>query len=236
MSEPLIQCNRLTKTYPMRGVEVKALNGVDLTVEKGEMVAIMGASGSGKSTLMNILGCMDRATGGQYLLEGVDAGTLSNEELAHLRNRKIGFVFQRYNLLPRMSVWQNVMLPLVYGGKNGPHAKEKVLDALEQVGIAALADNQPNQMSGGQQQRAAIARALINDPQLILADEPTGALDTASSTEVMKVLQNLHRIKEVTLVIVTHEKDIAAWCEREITMRDGVIISDRKNTGRERVV
>jgi len=135
-----------------------------------------------------------------------------------------------------MSVWQNVMLPLVYGGKNGSRAKEKVLDALEQVGIAALADNQPNQMSGGQQQRAAIARALINDPQLILADEPTGALDTASSTEVMKVLQNLHRIKEVTLVIVTHEKDIAAWCEREITMRDGVIISDRKNTGRERVV
>jgi len=162
----------LTKTYPLRGVAVNALNGVDLSVAEGEMVAIMGASGSGKTTLMNILGCMDRATGGRYLLQEVDVTGLSNEELAHLRNRKIGFVFQRYNLLPRMSVWQNVMLPLVYGGKNGSRAKEKVLDALEQVGIAALADNQPNQMSGGQQQRAAIARALINDPQLILADEP----------------------------------------------------------------
>jgi len=220
----------------MRGVEVKALNGVDLTVENGEMVAIMGASGSGKSTLMNILGCMDRPTSGQYLLEGVDTRRLSNEELAHLRNRKIGFVFQRYNLLPRMTVWQNVMLPLIYGGRNGPGAKKKVLDALEQVGIAALANNQPNQMSGGQQQRAAIARDMVTDPPLILADEPTGALDTASSTEVMKVLQNLHRLRGVTLVIVTHEKDIAAWCEREITMRDGLIIGDRKNTPRERVV
>jgi putative ABC transport system ATP-binding protein len=227
MSTPLISCNELSKSYPLRGVEVKALNGVDLTITGGEMVAIMGASGSGKSTLMNIIGCMDRATSGRYLLEGMDVGGLSNEELAGMRNRKIGFVFQRYNLLPRMIVWQNVMLPMVYGGKNGPQAKKKVLDALEMVGIGSLAHNQPNQMSGGQQQRAAIARALINDPQLILADEPTGALDTTSSAEVMRVLQSLHRDNGVTLVIVTHEPDIAAYCERQVVMRDGRVISDR---------
>ncbi|HUW64516.1 MAG TPA: ABC transporter ATP-binding protein [Spirochaetia bacterium] len=235
MTEPLISCSQLTKTYPLNGVEVKALNGVDLSVEKGEMVAIMGASGSGKSTLMNIVGCMDRVTSGRYFLEGVDVSDFSNEDLAHLRNQKIGFVFQRYNLLPRMSVWQNVMLPMVYAGRNGPQAKKKVLDALEMVGIGTLAYNQPNQMSGGQQQRAAIARALINDPQLILADEPTGALDSASSAEVMAILQNLHREKGVTLVIVTHERDIAAYCEREVVMRDGRVLSDRtsKNGNKE---
>lgn len=232
MATPLIWCSQLTKTYPLNGVAVHALNGVDLTVEDGEMVAIMGASGSGKSTMMNILGCMDRATTGKYLLEGVDAGELTNEELAQLRNQKIGFVFQKYNLLPRMSVWQNVMLPMIYGGKNGSQAKKKVLDALEMVGIGSLAYNQPNQMSGGQQQRAAIARSLINDPQLILADEPTGALDTVSSADVMKVLQSLHREKGVTLVIVTHEPEIAAYCEREVVMRDGRILSDQtRRTG-----
>lgn len=228
MATPLIECSQLTKSYPLRGVEVRALNGVDLTVGEGEMVAVMGASGSGKSTLMNIIGCMDRPTGGRYLMDGVDVAALSADELASLRNRKIGFVFQRYNLLPRMSVWQNVMLPMIYGGKNGSQARRKVMDVLEMVGIGSLAYNQPNQMSGGQQQRAAIARALINDPQLILADEPTGALDTASSAEIMKILKRLHRETGVTLVIVTHEPDIAAYCEREVIMRDGRVISDRK--------
>lgn len=234
MTEPLILCNQLSKSYPFRGVEVKALNGVNLSVRQGEIVAIMGASGSGKSTLMNIIGCMDRATGGQYLLEGADVARLSPGELAQLRNRKIGFVFQRYNLLARTPVWRNVLLPLVYAGRNGPNAKAKVLDALEQVGIGSLAYNQPNQMSGGQQQRAAIARALINDPALILADEPDPpsgwvprALDTVSSAEVMDILCSLHRDRGVTLVIVTHEPEIASYCQRQVTMRDGRIISDR---------
>ncbi|HUW65898.1 MAG TPA: ABC transporter ATP-binding protein [Spirochaetia bacterium] len=172
MSYPLIYCDQLTKSYPLNGVEVKALNGVDLSVAEGEMVAIMGASGSGKSTLMNIIGCMARSTSGRYLFAGEDVSRLSSDELAGLRNRRIGFVFQKYNLLPRMSIWENVMLPLIYGGEGGLPAREKVQGALEQVGIGSLANNQPNQMSGGQQQRAAIARALINDPQLIVADEP----------------------------------------------------------------
>ncbi|MDA8337205.1 MAG: ABC transporter ATP-binding protein [Peptococcaceae bacterium] len=207
-------------------MEIKALNGVDLAIEDGEMTAIMGASGSGKSTLMNVIGCMDRPTGGRYLLDGVDVMSLTKDELAHLRNRKIGFVFQRYNLLPRMSALQNVLLPLVYAGVNAGRAANRALAALEMVGLAALAGNQPNQMSGGQQQRVSIARALINDPQVILADEPTGALDTVSSAEVMTILKELHQTRGVTLVIVTHEADIAAYCERMITMRDGRITGD----------
>jgi putative ABC transport system ATP-binding protein len=226
MSAPLISCQELTKSYPLRGMEIKALNGVDLAIEDGEMTAIMGASGSGKSTLMNVIGCMDRPTGGRYLLDGVDVMSLTKDELAHLRNRKIGFVFQRYNLLPRMSALQNVLLPLVYAGVNAGRAANRALAALEMVGLAALAGNQPNQMSGGQQQRVSIARALINDPQVILADEPTGALDTVSSAEVMTILKELHQTRGVTLVIVTHEADIAAYCERMITMRDGRITGD----------
>ena len=175
---------------------------------------------------MNVIDCMDRPTSGRYLLDGVDAGSLTKDELAHLRNRKIGFVFQRYNLLPRMSALQNVLLPLVYAGVNAGRAANRALAALEMVGLAALAGNQPNQMSGGQQQRVSIARALINDPQVILADEPTGALDTVSSAEVMTILKELHQTRGVTLVIVTHEADIAAYCERMITMRYGRITGD----------
>ncbi|HHW40832.1 MAG TPA: ABC transporter ATP-binding protein [Syntrophomonadaceae bacterium] len=224
---PLVDCRGLTKVYPLSGVEVHALRGVDLRVERGEMVAVMGPSGSGKSTLMHIIGCMDTQTGGSYLLDGVDVSNVPEKELAAIRNKKLGFVFQRYNLLPRATALYNVELPLFYAGVTGSAAEEKARAALEQVGILHLADHLPNQMSGGQQQRVAIARAVVNDPLLILADEPTGALDTASSAEVMGVFQKMHEERGVTVIIITHEPHIAEFCRRKVTLRDGRIISDQ---------
>lgn len=233
MSESqLIQCRALTKVYPLGGVEVHALRGVDLDIARGEMVAIMGASGSGKSTLMNIIGCMDKQTSGSYHLDGVDVSTLNENELAGLRNKKLGFVFQRYNLLARSSALYNVELPLFYAGMSGAEVAVRALAALERVGLKDFAHHRPNQMSGGQQQRAAIARAVVKEPLVILADEPTGALDTASSAEVMGIFQKMHREQCVTVVIVTHEPDIAKYCQRKVVMRDGGIISDEPVTGR----
>ncbi|OAT85226.1 ABC transporter ATP-binding protein [Desulfotomaculum copahuensis] len=223
---PLIQCQELTKVYPLKGVAVHALRGVDLEIARGEMAAIMGASGSGKSTLMNIIGCMDRQTSGRYHLDGVDVSTLKESELASLRNKKLGFVFQRYNLLPRASALYNVELPLFYAGLSGAEVTARALAALERVGLRDFARHRPNQMSGGQQQRVAIARAMVNNPLVILADEPTGALDTASSAEIMGIFQQMHSEQGVTVVIVTHEPDIAVYCQRKITMRDGSIAGD----------
>ncbi|MGB9792570.1 MAG: ABC transporter ATP-binding protein [Thermacetogeniaceae bacterium] len=225
---PLVDCRGITKVYPLSGVEVHALRGIDLKIDRGEMVAIMGPSGSGKSTLMHIIGCMDTQTSGAYLFDGIDVSALVDKELAEIRNRKIGFVFQRYNLLPRATALYNVELPLFYAGITGAAAEEKALSVMEMLGIQHLANNLPNQMSGGQQQRVAIARAIVNDPLLILADEPTGALDTASSAEVMEIFQRLHREKGVTVVIITHEPQIAAYCRRRVLLRDGRIIGDER--------
>lgn len=202
------------------------MRGVDLDIARGEMVAIMGASGSGKSTLMNILGCMDRQTSGSYHLDGVDVSTLNENELAALRNKKLGFVFQRYNLLARASALYNVELPLYYAGLSGSEVRTKATAALEMVGLENFIRHRPNQLSGGQQQRVAIARAMVNKPLVILADEPTGALDTASSAEVMGIFQQMHCEQGVTVVIVTHEPDIAGYCQRKIIMRDGCLAGD----------
>jgi len=233
---PLIQCRGITKVYPLSGVEVHALRGVDLNIAQGEMVAIMGASGSGKSTLMNILGCMDRQTGGSYLLEGNDVSTLDDSQLATLRNRKLGFVFQRYNLLARSTALHNVELPLFYAGFSPAEAKKEALLALEQVGLRDLAGHRPNQMSGGQQQRVAIARAVVNHPLVLLADEPTGALDTVSSVEIMQLFQRMHNERGVTVIIVTHEPNIADFCPRKVVMRDGVVVSDDNPSGSHRTM
>lgn len=223
---PLIYCQELVKIYPLSGVEVPALRGVSLQIQAGEMVAIMGASGSGKSTLLNILGCMDEQTSGRYLLDGVEVSRLPEPERAALRNRKLGFVFQRYNLLARASALENVQLPLYYAGESGPAVRQKALLALEMVGLADFAHHRPNQLSGGQQQRVAIARAVVGSPLVILADEPTGALDTQNSAEVMEIFQQLNRRQGVTVIIVTHEPEVAAYCRRKILMRDGLIVSD----------
>jgi putative ABC transport system ATP-binding protein len=223
---PLIHCHDLVKIYPLSGVEVHALRGIDLDIKKGEMVAIMGPSGSGKSTLMNIIGCMDQQTSGEYYLDGVDVSTLSVNELAATRNRKLGFVFQRYNLLARATALYNVMLPLFYAGMAGVEAEEKAMAALDMVGLRDFAGHWPSQMSGGQQQRVAIARAIVKQPLVILADEPTGALDTASSRDVMEIFQKMHREQGATVVVITHEPFVADFCQRKVVMRDGKIISD----------
>ncbi len=229
----LIEIAGLTKVYGNGGVAVHALRGVDARVEPGEFVAIMGPSGSGKSTLMNILGCLDRSTDGTYLLDGEDVSRLSKDKLAGVRNRKIGFVFQSYNLLPRLSAVKNVMLPMLYNGhhdgSNGnghlsaEEQVERAIGALELVGLGDRVNHRPNEMSGGQQQRVAIARALINNPSIILADEPTGNLDTRSSGEIMDILHRLHG-QRATIVMVTHEPENGAHAERIITIRDGRIV------------
>lgn len=205
---------------------VKALNGVDVEIKQGEFVAVMGPSGSGKSTFMNILGCLDRPTDGAYLLDDEDVSQMNKVQLAEIRNRQIGFIFQSFNLLPRTSALQNVILPLVYKrqGQLSPSERtEKALQALDDVGLADRADHEPNEMSGGQRQRVAIARALVNDPVLIMADEPTGNLDTQTSLEIMGLLHNLHR-RGRTIVMVTHEPEIAEQTERTITLRDGELM------------
>jgi len=230
MSIPLIRLEELRKTYQVGETEVQALRGVSYNVEPGEFLAIMGPSGSGKSTLMNIIGCLDRPTSGRYFLGGEEVSTFSRDKLAGIRNQKIGFVFQTFNLLPRTSALENVELPLLY--TSHIHSKQRTelaLKALESVGLRDRAYHKTNQLSGGEQQRIAIARALLNSPSLILADEPTGNLDTKTSAEIMNIFTNLNREKKMTLVMVTHEPDIACYARKRIYIRDGVIIKEERS-------
>lgn len=224
--DAVILIRDLYKTYKMGDVEVHALRGVNLTIEQGEFVAIMGASGSGKSTIMNIIGCLDRPTAGAYFLEGEDVSALSPDQWAHIRNRKIGFVFQGFNLLQRTTALENVELPMMYNGLGSKERRERALEMLGLVGLAERSHHLPNQLSGGQQQRVAIARSLVNHPSLLLADEPTGNLDTKTSKEIMELFQNLNTREGITIVLVTHEPDIADYAKRRIVFRDGLIISD----------
>ena len=229
----LIAARDLTKTYTMGDQTVHALRGVSLDIEEGAFVAIMGASGSGKSTLMNILGCLDLPTSGEYRLAGEAVEGMQPDQLASVRNRRIGFVFQQFNLLPRTSAVENVELPMVYAGVPAPRRRECAVAALQQVGLGERFNHTPSELSGGQQQRVAIARALVNQPQLILADEPTGALDSQTSEDIMRLLTDLNR-KGLTVVLVTHESDIAAWARRKIVFRDGLMQHDEEQP--ERVV
>lgn len=229
MPEPLIKIEHLTKTYFMGDVEVHALRGVDLTIQAGEFIAIMGASGSGKTTLMNLLGCLDKPTSGTYYLDGIGVHTINEEDLAQLRNQKIGYVFQSFYLLPRTTAYENVELPLLYRTRLSHHDRnELTLKALRNVSIEDRAHHFPNQLSGGQQQRVAIARAIVNEPVMLLADEPTGNLDSRTSVEVMAVFQELHK-KGITIILVTHEPDISQYAQRIISFRDGKIRSDIPN-------
>jgi putative ABC transport system ATP-binding protein len=222
---PLIEARGLTKTYAMGDESVHALDGISLDIDAGEFVAIMGASGSGKSTLMNILGCLDRPDSGQYRLAGEAVEALDGDALASVRNRRIGFVFQQFNLLPRTSAQENVELPMVYAGVPAAERQARARAALERVGLGQRLGHTPAELSGGQQQRVAIARALVNNPSLILADEPTGALDTHTSEDVMRLLSDLNR-HGITVVLVTHEHDVAAWARRRLVFRDGRIVED----------
>src|SRR6478735_4320370 len=226
-SRPVIQLDHIHKTYTMGDVQVHALRGASLTIREGEFVAIMGASGSGKSTTMNILGCLDRPTKGSYILDGQDVSQMSKDERADIRSRKIGFVFQGFNLLSRTSALENVELPMLYAGVSGAQRHERAMKSLAAVGLAGREQNHPNQLSGGQQQRVAIARALVNQPAMILADEPTGNLDSRTSVEVMEIFQRLNREQGITLILVTHETDIAEYADRVIVFKDGKIKSDR---------
>ena len=225
----LIETRDITKVYQLGETQVHALAGVTADIREGEFVAVMGPSGSGKSTFMNLLGCLDVPTSGSYRLAGEDVSRLSSDALAGIRNRSIGFVFQQFNLLPRTSALANVELPLLYAGIPVPERRERAHAKLAQVGLATRSDHHPAQLSGGQQQRVAIARALVNDPKLILADEPTGALDSGTGVEVMALLQELNRTG-ITIVLVTHEHDIAAYAARLLTFRDGKLVADTRNS------
>jgi putative ABC transport system ATP-binding protein len=225
----IIELQDVVKVYKMGDVEVPALRGVSLTVREGEMVAIMGASGSGKSTLMNIIGCLDVPTSGFYHLAGEDVSRLDDDHLAKIRNKRIGFVFQTFNLLPRTAAVDSVELPLIYG--NGKDRRTRALAALASVGLAERAYHRPNQLSGGEQQRVAIARALVNEPTILLADEPTGNLDSKSGQEVMAIFRRLHQERGMTIVLVTHEPSIGAQAERIVRLRDGVVVSDEPVIG-----
>ena len=224
VAPPVILIRHVTKVYTIGDIEVHALRGVSVRVERGEFVAIMGPSGSGKSTLMNTIGCLDQPTSGSYQLDGVEVSGLSDDELAAIRNRKLGFVFQSFNLLPRVPAIEQVELPLLYAGT--PNRRERAMDALKAVGLADRSHHRPTELSGGQQQRVAMARALVTVPSLILADEPTGALDTRTSEEIMALLQDLNQSRGMTVVLVTHEQDIAQHASRIIQLRDGLISSD----------
>lgn len=228
MIEPLIRVRDLAKDYVMGDTVVQALRGVDLDIGAGEFVAVMGPSGSGKSTFMNLVGCLDHPSHGTYRLAGEEVSHLSGDALAALRNRKLGFVFQHFNLLPRTTALDNVALPLLYAGASADEREARARRRLEQVGLADRVDHHPSQLSGGQQQRVAVARALVNDPALVLADEPTGALDSRTSVEIMALLQQLNR-DGITIVLVTHEHDIANFARRVITFRDGRVTEDRAN-------
>ena len=225
-ARPIIQLDHIHKVYTMGDVEVHALRGVSLTITQGEFVAIMGASGSGKSTMMNIIGCLDRPTRGTYILDGEDVSQMSKDERADIRCQKIGFVFQGFNLLSRTSALENVELPMLYLGVDSAQRHQRAMEALAAVGLSGREQNHPNQLSGGQQQRVAVARSLLNNPALILADEPTGNLDSRTSVEVMEIFQRLNRERGITLVLVTHEPDIAEYADRVIVFKDGKIKSD----------
>ena len=225
----LIQVQDLVKVYSLGEVEVRALQGVSLSFDQGEFVAIMGASGSGKSTFMNILGFLDQPTSGQYLLENINGEKLSRDELAEIRNRKIGFVFQGFNLLPRTAALENVELPLIYAGTSTSKRKEIAQKALSEVGLKGRGHHHPSQLSGGEQQRVAIARALVNQPSILLADEPTGNLDSKTSAEIMGIFQRLNRDMGITIIMITHEPDIASFAKRDILFRDGKIVDDRNS-------
>jgi putative ABC transport system ATP-binding protein len=227
---PVIQARGLTKVYQMGDMEVKALRGTNLDILPGEMVAIMGPSGSGKSTLMNIIGCLDVPSAGVYRLDGIDVSRLDDDRLAEIRSTKIGFVFQSFNLLSRTTALANVELPMIYAGMSGRDRRKRAAESLELVGLGNRLDHKPNELSGGQQQRVAIARALINRPKLILADEPTGNLDTKTSDEIMRLFQQLNRERNMTIVFVTHDPETADYCQRIIHIRDGQIERDERKT------
>ena len=224
----IISIKELTKTYIMGPTKVHALRGVNLDIRKNEFVALMGPSGSGKSTLMNLLGCLDTPSSGEYWLNGINVSTMDDSELAEVRNKEIGFVFQTFNLLPRLTALDNVALPLVYAGISKAGRREKAMQVLDAVGLGDRVEHKPNELSGGQRQRVAIARALVNDPSIILADEPTGNLDTKTSIEIMGILENIHRLGN-TVILVTHEPDIAEHAHRAVRLRDGMVESDAIN-------
>jgi len=228
---PLIETHEITKTYSLGDIALNALSNVSLSIDKGEFIAIMGPSGSGKSTFMNILGCLDRPTAGRYLLEGIDVANMKRDDLASIRNKKIGFVFQGFNLLPRTSAVENIELPLLYNGVSPKERRERAAAALAAVGLSGRGNHHPNQLSGGQQQRVAIARALVNNAPLILADEPTGNLDTKTSVEIMDFFVRLNTESGITIILITHEADIASYSKRMIRFLDGQVVSDEKKQG-----
>ncbi len=225
-SDPVLHVHDIAKIYRLGDVEVHALKNISVDVEKGEFIAVMGPSGSGKSTFMNILGCLDKPTSGSYLLEGVDVAHMNRDELASIRNKKLGFVFQGFNLLSRTSALENVELPMLYNGFAATERKERARAALAKVGLAGREEHHPNQLSGGQQQRVAIARALVNDAPIILADEPTGNLDTKTSIEIMELFVRLNGESNITIILVTHERDISEFSRRRIFFRDGIVVND----------
>jgi putative ABC transport system ATP-binding protein len=229
----LIRVENLVKTYYLGEVQVPALKGVDLIIRSGEFIAIMGASGSGKSTFMNIIGCLDRPTRGNYFFEGANISGLSRDELARIRNQKIGFVFQSFNLLNRTSALENIELPLFYNGSSSRERRKRAMEALVKVGLNGREHHLPSQLSGGQQQRVAIARALVNRPSLILADEPTGNLDTRTSLEIIDIFQKLNQESQITIILVTHEPDIATYAGRHVVFRDGKVIQDSPSPPRQ---
>jgi putative ABC transport system ATP-binding protein len=226
----LIEARNLWKVYSLGEIKLSALQDVSLTIERGSFVAIMGPSGSGKSTFVNLLGCLDRPTSGRYLLDGTAVESLDRDQLAEIRNQKVGFIFQNFNLLSRMNALENAELPLLYSGKDVPDADERARQALASVGLAGREESFPNQLSGGQQQRVAIARALINNPEILLADEPTGQLDSRTSDEIMQIFQDLNRRRGLTIILITHSDEIAAYADRVVRFRDGRIVSDERTT------
>jgi putative ABC transport system ATP-binding protein len=228
MAKPLIQITKIKRDFVLGNEIVYVLKGIDLEINKGEYVALMGPSGSGKSTLMNLLGCLDTPTSGSYILNGKDVSKMHDDELAEIRNKEIGFVFQTFNLLPRTTALDNVALPMIYAGYSKSDRTIRAEEVLKQVGLADRMDHQPNQLSGGQRQRVAVARALVNKPSIILADEPTGNLDSKTSEEIMKLFGDIHKLGN-TVIVVTHEEEVAAYAHRVIRLRDGIIESDTHN-------